>query len=230
MHPLLNHLLFTIGVSTNPSQVVIGKDGWLYLGDRHERTITVTRNGATVEDAKISAEIGLATRSWEQWLKGRGVRMYLLMLCPNKDTIYPEFSPDWMQATGNSPTNALLANVSQDLYVDPRGALRAAKHEFLAPLYYKTDTHWNGLGAWVAFRTLETKIALTESGLRWFSSPDIRALKISERHGGDLANILKISGKLRDSEVAIEIANHGHIETTLYDFETGLHNVQITSG
>jgi alginate O-acetyltransferase complex protein AlgJ len=163
----------------------------------------------------------IATKSWEQWLKTRGVRMYFLMLCPNKDTIYPEFSPDWMQAAENSPTNALLAKVSQDLYVDPRGALRAAKHEFSAPLYYKTDTHWNSLGAWVAFRSLTTKIALLEPGLRWLSSPNIHVFKVAERHGGDLANILKIKEKIRDSEVAVKITSERRIETKQYDFETG---------
>jgi hypothetical protein len=220
--PLLNRSLYTLGISTNPGQVVIGKNNWLYLGDRHEQTITVTRRGTTIEDSKNAEKIGVATKSWEQWLKARGVRLYLLMFCPNKDTIYPEHTPDWMQSAKDSATNTLLTNVGQQRYVDPRAALLAAKTQYAEPLYFQTDTHWNNFGAWVAFRALVMEAnARTKAELRELSEKDVRVSKISNRIGGDLANILRMKEVLRDREVDIEIFNGRAIEIKQYDFESG---------
>ncbi len=95
--PFPSRFLYSLGISTDPNQVVIGKNGWLYLGDKHQNTITVKRRGANAEDMKTAKRIGLATKSWERWLKLKGVRLYQIMLAADKDTIYPEFLPDWAQ-------------------------------------------------------------------------------------------------------------------------------------
>jgi alginate O-acetyltransferase complex protein AlgJ len=216
-----SRLFYPLGISTNPNDVIIGKDDWLYLGDKHEKTITVTRRGSNAEAAEAAWQIGLATKSWQQWLKRKGVRLYRVMLVPDKSTIYPEFLPDWAQPAADSATNTLLANISQGLYVDTRPALRAAKSQFSEPLYYKTDTHWNSLGAWVAFRAFAMEVARTEAGLRWLPEQQVRVQKVIERHGGDLGRLLRISEMLRDSEVAIEIDRERPIETEQYDFGTG---------
>ena len=216
-----SRLFYPLGISTNPNKVMIGKDDWLYLGDQYEKTITVTRRGTTAEAAEAAWKIGLATKSWQQWLKRKGVRLYRVMLGPEKSTIYPEFLPDWAQPAADSATNTLLANVSQGLYVDTRPALRAARSQFSEPLYYKTDTHWNSLGAWVAFRAFAMEVAHTEAGLRWLSEQQVRVSKVIEIHGGDLGKFLRMSEMLRDSEVAIEIDSERPIETEQYDFETG---------
>jgi alginate O-acetyltransferase complex protein AlgJ len=216
-----NRLVYPLGISTIPKEVVIGKDDWLYLGDQHENTITVTRRGTTAEDAEAAWNIGLATKSWQQWLKSNGVRLYRVMLGPDKSTIYPEFLPDWAQPAADSATNTLLANVRQGIYVDTRPALRAAKTQSSEPLYYKTDTHWNSLGAWVAFRAFAMEVARTEAGLRWLPDQHVHVAKVIERHGGDLGRILRMPEMLRDSEVVIEIDSEHPIETEQYDFETG---------
>lgn len=219
--PFTNRLLYPLGISTISKEVVIGKDDWLYLGDQYENTITVTRRGTTAEDAEAARNIGLATKSWQQWLMSKGVRLYRVMLGPDKSTIYPEFLPDWAQPAADSATNTLLTHVSQDLYVDTRPALRAAKSQFSEPLYYKTDTHWNTLGAWVAFRAFAMEVARTEAGLRWLPDQHVHVSNVIERHGGDLGKLLRIRDVLRDSEVSIEIDSEHPIETEQYDFETG---------
>lgn len=219
--PYLSRLFYPLGISTNPNQAIIGKNDWLYLGDQYEKTITVTRHGTTAENLKSVKKIVLATKLWEQWLKLHGVRMYKVMLAPNKDSIYPEFLPEWAQPAADSATNTLLANIGQGVYVDTRPALIAAKAQFSEPLYYKTDTHWNSLGAWVAFRAFTAEVARTELDLRGLSEQQVRVSKVNERHGGDLANFLRMTGMLRDSEVPIAIASKRPIETEQFDFETG---------
>lgn len=217
----LSHFFYPHGISTNPNQVFIGKDDWLYLGEHYDKTVTHGRYGSTVGDAEVSRIIGRATRSWDRWLSLNGVSIYRVMLSPDKGTIYPEFLPDWAQPAPESATDTLLANVSQGLYFDTRAALKTAKSQFSESLYYKTDTHWNSLGAWVAFRAFEMEIALAEPGLRLLSDEHVHISKVDERQGGDLAKFLRLKETLRDSEVVVDINIEQSIETEQYDFETG---------
>jgi alginate O-acetyltransferase complex protein AlgJ len=218
---LLSRFFYPHGISTNPDQVLIGKEDWLYLGEQYGNTISRNRRGATVEDAEVARIIGHATNSWSEWLSLKGVSTFRVMLGPDKGTIYPEFLPDWAQPAAQSATDTLLANVSQGLYIDTRTALRAAKSQFSESLYYKTDTHWNSLGAWVAFRAFQREIARTEGGLRWLTEQDVRITNVNERQGGDLAKFLRLKEILRDDEVAIDIMSELPVETEQYDFETG---------
>lgn len=219
--PFLNHLFYPVGISTNPRHVIIGKDDWLYLGDQYEKTITVRRLGTTGKDKDVARKIGLATKSWEPWLKNKGVRLFRIILGPDKGTIYPEFLPDWAQPAADSATDTLLANVNRELYIDTRPALRAAKSQFSRPIYYKTDSHWNSLGAWVAFRAFAEEVARTESGLRWISDQQVSVSKVNVRNGGGTANFLRLNQMLRDSELTIKIDSGYPIETEQYDYETG---------
>lgn len=217
----LSRFFYPHGISTNPDQVFIGKEDWLYLGEQYDKTVTHGRHGSTVEDAKVARIIGRATKSWDQWLSLNGVSVYRVMLSPDKGTIYPEFLPDWAQPAAESATDTLLANVSQGLYFDTRAALKTAKSQFSESLYYKTDTHWNSLGAWVAFRAFEMEIAAAEPGLRLLSDKHVHVSKVNERQGGDLAKFLRLKDSLRDSEVVVDINVEQPIETEQYDFETG---------
>ena len=219
--PFLSRFFYPHGISTNPDQVFIGKEDWLYLGEEYGKTITGVRRGATVEDERIAGAIGHATESWSRWLNLNGVRVFRVMLGPDKGTIYPEFLPDWAQPAAETSTDTLLANVKRGLYVDTRPALRTAKSQFSESLYYKTDTHWNSLGAWVAFQAFEMDIARVEPGLRLLSEKDVRVLEVNQRQGGDLAKFLRLKETLRDNEVVIDIISDRPIETKQYDFETG---------
>ncbi len=215
-----SRVLYPFGISTDSNQMIIGKDDWLYLGDHYEQTITASRLGPTVEDAETARKIGLATKLWDQWLTHKGVRGYRIMLVPNKETVYPEYLPDWAKPARHSVTDLLLTSVSQGLYVDTRPTIRAARTQFLEPLYFKTDTHWNSLGAWLAFHAFAIELAHSETDLRWPTDQQIHISKIMNREGGDLANFLRMSEVLQDSYVDIEIASEHPIETEQYDFDT----------
>src|SRR5688500_6859273 len=219
--PFLSGFFYPHGISTNPSQVFIGKEDWLYLGEQYGETVSRGRHGTTVEDEKIAGAIGHATESWSKWLNLHGVRVFRVMLGPDKGTIYPEFLPDWVQPAATTATDTLLANVSQGLYVDTRPALKTAKSEFSESLYYKTDTHWNRLGAWGAFDAFEKDIAHADPHLQLLSEHQVRISQVNRRQGGDLAKFLRLKDTLQDNEVIVDILSEHPIEIEQYDFETG---------
>lgn len=215
--PLLNKFLYAFGISTSSVNVIIGKNDWLYLGDGHSNTITIKRTHTTTTSRELAKKIGFATKAWAQWLKQQGVQDYRILLAADKDTIYPEYLPNWAQPVSDYAINTLLANVSPEIYIDTRDILKNSKPKFSQPLYYKTDTHWNSLGGWVAFHYFMDKIIQTEKKL---IEPQIELVSTNTREGGDLGRFLNISGLLSDTEVTLEIINPNHIDVEKYDFDT----------
>ena len=74
--PYVGRFFYPFGISIQPNQVLIGKNDWLFLGDKYATAITVKRRRATAEDMETAKKIAAATKSWEQWLKLHGVRLY----------------------------------------------------------------------------------------------------------------------------------------------------------
>ena len=153
--PLIRwHSLFKlVGLETAPGPAVVrGEDGWLFftgngLIDRH-------RGLARLEEPAL-AEMVASLEERAAWLDARGIR-YLVVIGPDKHGIYPEQLPDWCQSIGSStPMDQLVAASTLGGHariLDLREPLRAAKDEGL--LYYPHGTHWNELGAWVAYREI----------------------------------------------------------------------------
>ena len=230
--PYLSRLLYPLGISINSELTIIGKNNWLYLGDKgtqNNNNVTFSRIGATYQDVTSAKETEYVTALWSQWLKLHGVRMYKIMLGPNKESIYPEFLPDWMRPAAESKIDTLFYNDAQDFYFDSRPALRAAKSQYAEPLYYRTDAHWNSLGAWVAFRAFAQDIGRKDKGLRWLPPEQVRVVGVSPYQIGDLASYIRMPpGLLRDEEVSVKIAGSYPIQMEWYDYDTG--NRKIVGG
>ncbi|MGF6088833.1 alginate O-acetyltransferase AlgX-related protein [Pseudomonas sp. 18173] len=212
-------LLYPLGISTDPKQVIVGKDGWLYLGDMYQQTISDDRRPATENDTLIGKQIGAATEAWDAYLAGKGVKLFRIMVGPNKGTIYPEHMPSWAKPAVSNPTDALLAETGGEHYIDLRPPLLAARETQDAALYYKTDTHWNDLGAGIAFRAFAQQVGKAAPELQWPSEKTYEVARVDPRKGGDLANFLRLTASLTDYE-PITRASSLSVETTESDFDT----------
>lgn len=212
-------LLYPLGISTNPNQVIIGRDGWLFLGDHYLQTLTVDRRPPSKEDVVRGQEIGRAAEAWGAYLSSKGVKVFRVMIGPNKGTIYPEFLPLWAKPSSPNATDALLTGTGTAHYVDLRGPLLAAKESQPEALYYKTDSHWNSLGAGVAFRAFAQQVGPAAPEIQWPSQKAYELNRVDLRGGDDLANMLRLTAYLSDYEPMIH-ASSMSIETTQTDFDT----------
>jgi alginate O-acetyltransferase complex protein AlgJ len=227
--PYLSAILYKLGISIAPNQTMVGKEGWLFLGDLYEKTITAKRFSASEEDAASAKQIALATKAWEQWLKLNGVSQYRILLSPNKNTIYSEFLPLWAQPAIYTSTDALVDKVNKDVYVDIRSNMKLAKAAFGESLYYKTDTHWNALGAWVAYHNFSNSFDPAD-GLRWLrAEKDVLISSSTKRAAGDLAGFLRLKDIPEDSEVGLSILSEQPITTEQYNFDTDQHLASTTN-
>ena len=138
-------------------RVLIGKNNWLfYKGDNSER------NFANLDLLTEEELENLATylKNIQQWAKKNGKSFYYL-ICPDKNKIYGEFYqfhekvyPD-SQSRAQQVVNYLKENTDIEV-IYPFDALHQAKTQGL--LYYKNDTHWNSLGAYVGYQELMKSI------------------------------------------------------------------------
>lgn len=215
-----NYLLFHLGISTQPEQAVIGRNGWLFLGDKYARSMTVTRTPGSATDFALGQKMGAASQSWETWLKSQGVQVFRVMVGPNKESIYPEYLPEWVNPAAPSMTDKVLAGTGTRQFIDLRPALLAAKNKHAEALYYPTDTHWNTLGAGEAFLAFSRNVAPALPDVRWPQEEDIRVINTTPRAGGDLAAFLRIQRQVTDPDPSTAVAAQP-IEVTQYDFDSG---------
>jgi alginate O-acetyltransferase complex protein AlgJ len=140
-----------LGVAPSDN-LIVGRDGWFFFG--HERTVAQARGLGGLSNAQLDQWVGgLEIR--HEWLRDRGIA-YLLVLVPNKHTVYAEYLPRSIPRTHDvSALDQLTARLSLDSDVpvlDLRPALERAGRT--RRTYHKTDTHWNGYGAYVGYAAI----------------------------------------------------------------------------
>lgn len=190
---IYNNFKFSIlGESTVPDRVLIGKDNYLfYSKSKDEKTIEDYQGLISVSGQQIN-EIYHNLKNLNQWLSDNGIDFYLI-IAPDKQTIYPEKMPDYISRGNLSSADRIIPYlVNNNINViDLRGTLTKARL-FNDELYYKTDTHWNTLGAYVGYREIVKNLYMKNS----IVSPvqiNLKNIKFTEYiTGGDLFTMLGI--------------------------------------
>lgn len=213
-------VLYPLGISTDPKQVIIGKNGWLFLGDMYNKTLSTDRRLATDTDHLTAKNIEIATAAWSAYLSGHGIKLFRVMVGPNKGTIYPEKIPKWARPVSPNPTDALFAADAGRYYVDLRPALTSGKSERDEDIYFKTDTHWNTIGAGIAFKEFARQIAMAAPDIKWPAESLYELVKVNPRREGDLAKFLRLSSSLGDLAPELKVTDFPLIITQI-DFTTG---------
>lgn len=196
---LLSDVLVPLGISIDPTNVIIGRNGWFFLGDSYATAISEQRRKPNEDDRERGRKIAKIAREWQYFLCQSGVKAYKIIVGPNKSNIYAENSPLWTKAPTPSVTDAFMHELGEQ-YVDVRQALAEAKTRSPVPLYFATDSHWNSIGAGVAFRTFAEQTARELPDVRWPAPETYLPSGRQPRLGGDLAAFLNLQGDYTDWE------------------------------
>ncbi|HHO76595.1 MAG TPA: hypothetical protein ENN05_09235 [Deltaproteobacteria bacterium] len=182
---------------------VQGRDGWFFfVGDY---LLEDYRGLVPLSDEHIAEWLKEQDRK-EEWLRTRGIR-YLLFVVPNKQSIYPEYLPHYIQAArGITRFEQLLDHIDHELppyMLNIHPVLRDAKAGQTFPLYYKADTHWNLLGAYLAFGHVMERLAT------WYPQEKFRTEfsfteAMQEKTGSDLATLLMIRDKVTEKNLRLK--------------------------
>lgn len=169
------------------TQALIGKDGWMqYTGEATIDDAQGTRpfdNKADFERLKIL----------DEYLRSQGITL-LFVVAPNKTSIYPDtLPPELISAPMPSTLDSLISFLEDNelsLLLDLRPALQAARKE--RDVYYKTDTHWNGYGAFIAYTTIMNKLGESNPQLIPYQASDLR-LETTSAEVREIGNIMGIN-------------------------------------
>jgi hypothetical protein len=135
---------YGFGLSTN-AQVIIGKDGFLFIAD----SLNDYHRVPTFSPAEAD-RIARNFKDIQNELAARGTR-FLLVVGPNTNTIYPESMPVPRKNPAGVSNLDLLKAACEKYGVDNLDLVPALlKQKSSYPVYYKNDTHWNGIAGVVA--------------------------------------------------------------------------------
>lgn len=144
----LNALRLQLGVSGS-SRVIVGRGGWLFYDDTTH--LGGGRGEPRLSDAAAQAWLeGLAGRTEAMRAEGRA---YVVLATPLKETIYPEFAPEWFRLDENRAAVRLsrLARLSGAGDVVYPHAEIARQARWGLKVYSRHDTHWTDLGAYYGY-------------------------------------------------------------------------------
>lgn len=167
-----------------------GQDNWLYLGNSYDKGVEKLQLAKLPEAEKID-EVADNMAAIVSAADNSNTKVAFIM-GPNKTSIYPEFLPKTLVPSKTKYSSFFLdklTTIPNLIVYDPTADLKNAK-EKQGLLYWKTDTHWNNKGAFIAY-----------SGLAKALSVPIPQVKFEqgEVHKGDLIGI----SKLEDFELSL---------------------------
>jgi alginate O-acetyltransferase complex protein AlgJ len=141
------------------AKVLRGKNGRLFLdNDRNNVIKQLTGELRFTEQQLLEWRALLEARV--SWLDKRGCR-YFFLVAVNAHLVYPEDLPDHIRPATTRPIHQLLDHLeeteSNARLIYPLDEILAAKpHPLLFP---RTDTHWTGHSAYIAYRMLAREVS-----------------------------------------------------------------------
>jgi hypothetical protein len=173
-----------------------GLDGWYYyaggqMGDHFSGAVLFT-------EAELESWRQLLEARYE-WLKERGIA-YVFAVAPNKESIYPEYLPPWLRERGGrTKTDQFFSYMrahSKVPVVDLRAPMLDAKNG--EPLFQSSDTHWNDLGALVAYQAVLQALNQQVPEINPLTRDEFTWRWVPEAKGGDLALILGQKDQIKE--------------------------------
>jgi hypothetical protein len=189
-----NYLVYCLlGTSSSEMSVLAGPDGWLFLAKESRRLNAIddfrgTRLFSPHELAVWTAEF----RARRDWLKSQGMA-YLVVMAPNKQTIYPEKLPPGYNQVGPTRTDQLVTalHAAGIEVLDLRQPLLDRKKT--DQVYYLTDSHWTPAGVETAYAEILAAVnRLVPLGPE--AAPRALSNTPARDGGGDLGHMLGLCG------------------------------------
>jgi hypothetical protein len=176
--------VFQESPSTN---VIRGNNGWFFYKFSNYESYYCSNNNSEVFE-RLYIEI----LRRKNIVESTGSEFYFL-LAPNKDTVYRDQLPENIKKNKceNSFSKQFLEYIKNKEslnLIDPREALIKEKDKN-NPIYYKTDSHWNQLGAYIGYKELMTEIIKDSPSIKEISEGSL-SYSLKEKSTGDLSNFM----------------------------------------
>jgi alginate O-acetyltransferase complex protein AlgJ len=183
--------------------VLVGKEGWLFY--TLDKGLNDYRGLAHFSPEHLET-IRRNILKQTSWLRERGIT-YLILIAPNKHTVYPEYLPDGItRVNRKTRLDQILEYLTGDeksVFIDVRKELDEGKNKRF--VYSKTDTHWNPYGAFLAYQKTMNVLTHNIPQAVPLAVSDFSVSVTPNQGLGDLAVMLSLNGSLEDQEVRLEL-------------------------
>ena len=206
--PFRNQLLSLNGMidydvlhSSSSDTVIVGRKGWLfYKGAQvNSEDPVADYTGTNLFSEEQLETIARNMKEAQQLLKDRGSD-FVIFIAPNKERVYSEYMP---RSYGAPAKENRLSQVTSYLRVHTDIPVVSCMDDLMeykkthpdTPVYFKYDTHWNDLGAYIGTRALAQTLG--------YSMPDPDEVTMTDLKTGDfdLARMLHLSRELDTDHV-----------------------------
>lgn len=223
-------------LGTSPSEgVVLGKEGWLFFS---EADPTTSIKSSHLRERPFSKRElfnhAMRLKKVTDNLKQFGISFYLI-IAPDKQTIYPEYLPDHFGPVAKKTRRTQFMNYLavrypelNDVVMDLTPKMRGHKND--GQLYFKTDTHWSYLGAFVAYKLIAERLIKDNiiKKTEMVQSPGF----FNFQYTGDIATFaLKLGDKMSENIQAgvPTLCYEGYREGKPFAFEWAIGSVMTTN-
>jgi len=184
----LTKFYFYLKQNPIPNRAVAGEKGWLYVGnDDYSNSILESKNIINFSNREIKI-LKTKINKLHKWFSNNDIDFYIAVP-PNKLSVYGEFLP----VIGNPKQrkkSEQLGSVCEQLGVKHLNMLDGIVVNNDEPLFLKTDSHWNDMGAYIGYKNLIEKMKLEHPNLNIIPIDSLnKKSKILQKQ--DLARMLK---------------------------------------
>jgi len=177
-------------------KVLMGQDHWLFYA--HDGALQDHKHEDPFSAEQLHAwQTALSQK--QAWLQQKNIA-YQYVIAPNKGTIYPEYLPEDLsvldQVKRVDQLSQQMASTPNFTLLDLRSVIQAAKTH--AQVYYKTDSHWNYVGANAAQHAIIQQLSPQFPKLQG-RLLDANQFQHRVAPGGDLAQLLGLGDALNDT-------------------------------
>ena len=213
-----NTLLYSIGTSPNKN-LVTGKNGWIF--NNYDEAVAQYRGIKRMNSNLLNRNTSILRQNYSN-LKRKGINFYFYV-APNKHTIYPEKLPSYCTVINEEDNFDLMKKhvTKNNLFpfIDIRGSLKRGKEYYPEYLYYKTDTHWNFTGSYIAYKSIMEVIKKDFHNLKIISDDEL-VLNTYDKYFG----LLERMGTLPIfSDVGVELNFNSSSEFSIESNKDRLH-------
>ncbi len=198
-----NHWKGQLFRNDSDRDVLIGRDGWLFFSGDEMFEHWTRQRAWSAQDLENWRRLLEMRRDW---LRERGGK-YILVVPPDKQTVYPEYLPQWLESSARPSkvqqlSEYMKAHSTVEVLDLSRTLIEAKK---IRVNYLKTDTHWNLFGGFMGYRALVEALARQLPGLEPLA-PDSYEWKPAERAPGDLTVLLGTTDSYPETQAVEPIA------------------------
>lgn len=187
-----SYSLYNLGISSNKGNVILGDNGWMFLGDNYNSVFKKSLSTYTAP-IKLIADNDKFLNQLEVISKENNANFEFIVF-PNKHSIYGEnIGLDTKVHSYSFFNKRRLSNVNMISY------FRDIKNKSNYDLYFRTDTHWNDFGAFYGYQYIMSN---TLNG-KYKKLPDTINFNKVEDKGGDLARFLNLQNIAVDQNVSV---------------------------